>query len=64
MGQISKLPRDFLWQGGKGNQEKIHVINWDIVKRDITKGSLQVCDPAMVNLMLGGKILWKFHCDP
>ena len=64
MEQISKLLRDFLWQGGKGNQDKIHLISWDIVKRDITEGGLQIRDPALVNMALGGKILWKLHNEP
>eukprot|EP00253_Pinus_taeda_P012435 PITA_12435 len=26
---ISKLIRDFLWQGGKGNTHKMHLVKWD-----------------------------------
>eukprot|EP00253_Pinus_taeda_P009869 PITA_09869 len=62
--QISKILRDFLWQGGKGNQHKIHLVKWDLVKRLIPEGGLQIRDPALVNLAMGGKILWNLFKDP
>lgn len=62
--QISKILRDFLWQGGKGNQNKFHLVKWDVVKHPTTKGGLQIRDPALVNLALGGKIIWKLFKDP
>ena len=49
---------------GERESGKIHVVNWDTVKRDITEGGLQIRDPVLVNLALGGKIMWKLHCDP
>ena len=64
MDQISKLLRDFLWQGGKGNQNKMHLVNWDLVKKSISEGGLQIRDPSLVNLALGGKILWKMVHEP
>jgi len=39
---ISKLIRDFLWQGGKGNTHKIHVVKWDQVKRSFTEEGLEI----------------------
>jgi len=30
--QISKLLRDFLWQGGRGNENKMHLVSWDLVR--------------------------------
>lgn len=30
---ISQLLRNFLWQGGEGNQKKFHLVSWDKVKR-------------------------------
>jgi hypothetical protein len=44
---ISKLLRDFLWQGGKGNQNKFHLVKWETVKRPISEGGLQIRDPAL-----------------
>eukprot|EP00253_Pinus_taeda_P013603 PITA_13603 len=64
MEQISRLLRDFLWQGGKGNENRIHLVNWDAVKRMKEEGGLQIRDPQLVNLALGGKILWKLIHDP
>jgi hypothetical protein len=57
--QISNLIRDFLWQGGKGNQRKFHLVNWETVKRPINEGGLQIRDPGHANIALGGKIIWK-----
>ena len=57
--QLSKLIRDFLWQGGKGNQGRLHLVNWDTVKRPVSEGGLQVKDPRLVNLAMGGKLLWQ-----
>jgi hypothetical protein len=62
--QIAKLIRDFLWQGGKGNEKKIHLVNWEIVKKSKADGGLQIRDPALVNLSFGGKILWKLVSEP
>ena len=56
MTQISKILRDFLWNGGKGNQNKIHLVSWDILTRPMSVGGLQIRDPGLANLALGGKI--------
>eukprot|EP00253_Pinus_taeda_P014481 PITA_14481 len=50
--------------GGKGNQHKIHLVKWDLVKRSIPEGGLQIRDPTLVNLAMGGKILWNLFKDP
>jgi hypothetical protein len=64
MEQISKLLRDFLWQGGKGNEKKMHLVSWEVVKKSMAEGGLQIRDPALVNLALGGKLLWKLIHEP
>ena len=56
--QISKLLRDFLWNGGKGNQSKLHLVSWDILKIPLMEGGLQIQDPGLANLVMGGKIIW------
>ena len=61
MDQISKSICDFLWQGGKGNHKKFHLVKWDIVKLPMAEGGLHIQDPGLANLSLGGKILWKLH---
>eukprot|EP00253_Pinus_taeda_P027254 PITA_27254 len=63
MEQISKLLREFLWQGGKGSEKRFHLVNWDVVKRTKEERGLQIRDPHLVNLALGGKILWKLIHD-
>ena len=40
--QISKLLRNFLWTGGKGNYNKMHLVRWDIVKRNSSVSGLQI----------------------
>jgi hypothetical protein len=62
--QISKLLRDFLWQGGKGNHHKFHLVKWEMVKRSTSEGGLQIRDPAIVNLAMGGKIMWNLFKNP
>eukprot|EP00253_Pinus_taeda_P034784 PITA_34784 len=64
MEQISKLLRDFLWQGGKDNENKTHLVSWEVVKKTMAEGGMQIRDPALVNLALGGKILWKMIHEP
>ena len=61
--RVSKLIHDFLWQGGKGSQRKFHLVKWDIVKIPLTEGGLQVRDPGLINLEMGGKFFWKLYSD-
>ena len=63
MDQVSRLIRDFLWKGGKGNQNKFHLVSWDTVKRPLTDGGLQERDPRLVNMALGRKILWNLFSN-
>ena len=63
MDQISKLIRDFLWSGGKGNQNRLHLVNWDIVKIPVLESGLQIRDLGLKNLALGGKKLWQLFFD-
>ena len=55
--QISKLLRDFLWEGVKGNQNKMHLVSWDILKRPTSEGGLEIRDPKLENMVLGGKLI-------
>ena len=50
-------------EGGKGNQNKMHVVSWDILKRPISEGGLQIRDPGLANLAMGGKLIWKQYAD-
>eukprot|EP00253_Pinus_taeda_P008973 PITA_08973 len=51
-------------KGGKGNENKIHLVKWDVVRKTQADGGLQIRDPALTNLALGGKILWKLLHEP
>eukprot|EP00253_Pinus_taeda_P023182 PITA_23182 len=62
--QISKMLRDFLWQGGKGNENKMHLVKWEVVKKTRADGGLQIRDPSLTNLAMGGIFLWKLIHDP
>jgi len=56
---ISRLLRRFLWEGGKTDKKKFHLINWNIVKRPKENGGLSIKDPVLTNLAMGAKILWN-----
>lgn len=62
--QISCLMRNFLWNGGKGNINRFHLINWETLKRPIAEGGLQIRDPQQANLALGCKLLWQLITEP
>ena len=61
--QIAKILRDFLRNGGKGNHNKIHLVNWETIKRPTSEGRLQIRDPKLANLALGGKLVWQIFAD-
>ena len=42
----------------------MHLVNWDVVKKPLSEGGLQIRDPTLVNLALGGNILWKQIHEP
>ena len=61
--QISKLLRDFLWNDGKGGQNKMHLVSWDVLKRPLLQGGLQIRDPSLANLAMSGKLIWQLFKD-
>ena len=63
MDQISKLIKDFLWRGGKQNHNRMHLVNWEIVKRPVLEGGLQIKDPGLSNLAMGGKLQWHLFSN-
>jgi hypothetical protein len=54
---ISTLLQRFLWEGGKTDNKKFHLINWEIVKQPKENGYLRIKDPMLTNLAIGVKIL-------
>jgi len=47
----------------KGEPKKNHLVSWNIVKKIISEGGLQVRDLGLANLALGGKVLWKIFSN-
>ena len=45
MDHISKLIKDFLWSGGKRNQNRMHLVKWEIIKKPVLEGGFQFKDP-------------------
>ena len=56
---ICKEIRKFLWQGGKVQTKKFHLVMWDIVKRTKNKGGLGIRDLEQMNKALGAKLIWR-----
>ena len=57
--KINELLRHFLWEGGRNNEKKLHLVSWDKVTKPKMEGALQIRDVAAQNLAMGGKILWN-----
>eukprot|EP00253_Pinus_taeda_P019066 PITA_19066 len=59
LSKMDGLLRRFLWEGGKNNERRLHLVNWDTIKKPLIEGGLQMRDLAAQNLALGSKILWS-----
>ena len=57
--QMESLIRKFLWEGGKGNHHRIHLVSWNKIQMPYKEGGLQFRDLAKQNLAMGAKILWN-----
>ena len=51
--------RKFLWQGGKVQNKKFHLVNWSTFKAPKRKGGLGIRDPEQMNKALGAKLVWR-----
>ena len=58
-----QLIRNFLWRGGKGNQNRMHLVKWETIKRYVPGGGLQIKDPRLSNIAMGGKLLWQLFSN-
>jgi hypothetical protein len=52
---ISSLLWCFIWEGGKTDTNKFHLIKWDIVKHPKENGGLGIRDHGLSNLSMGVK---------
>ena len=59
LSKMDSLLRRFLWEGGKNNEKRLHLVNWDTNKKPKLEGGLQLRDLGAQNLTLGSKILWN-----
>ena len=57
--KIEGLLKKFIWEGGKGNEKKIHLIRWDKIQRSRDEGRLQIRNLTIQNQALGAKLLWQ-----
>jgi hypothetical protein len=57
--KIDEILHRFLWEGGKNCERKLHLVNWDRVKKPKSEGGLSIRDVAVHNLAMGGKFLWR-----
>ena len=57
--KMEALLKKFLWEGGKGNLHRIHLISWNKLKMPYKEGGMQVRDLANQNLAMGAKTLWN-----
>ena len=51
--------RKFLWQGGKVQNKKFHLVNWATIKAPKLKDGLGIRDPEEMNKALGSKLVWR-----
>ena len=56
--KIESLFRKFIWEGGKGNEKKLHLFSWEKIQKPLAEGGLHVRSLASQNLALGAKLLW------
>jgi hypothetical protein len=60
---MAQLIHKFLWQGGKENEKKFHMVNWSTVCAPKENGGLGIRDPEKINIALGAKLLWRLVSD-
>lgn len=58
MTEFPKNLRKLMWQGGKRNEIKFHLVGWRIVNLGNEKGGLAIKDLHLMNLALGAKLVW------
>ena len=59
MNNICKEIRKFLWQGGKVQTKKFHLVKWDTVKKAKRHGGLGIRDPKQMSRAMGAKMVWR-----
>jgi hypothetical protein len=62
--KFSKNLRTFLWEEGKTNTKKFHLVNWHMVFQPLENGGLSIRYPTLTNISLGVKIPWRLVSEP
>ena len=57
--KMEGLLRKFIWEGGKGNEKKLHLVSWNKIQNPHDEGGLQVRNLSIQNMALGAKLLWQ-----
>lgn len=55
--KIESLLKKFIWEGGKGNERKLHLVSWGKIQKPRSEGGLQVRSIAKQNLAMGSKLV-------
>ena len=56
---LTQSIRKFLWEGGKTNRKRFHLVIWQVVIDPKALGGMGIKEASLVNLVLGAKLLWR-----
>ena len=57
--KMEQLIRNFFWKGGKQNERKFHLVNWETVSKPLREGGLNFKNLSLQNIAMGAKLLWR-----
>ena len=57
--KMEDLIRKFFWKGGKQNEKKIPLVNWEIVSKPLQEGGLNFKNLCAQNLTMVAKLIWR-----
>lgn len=56
---MQDLIKTFLWKGGKQNEKRFSLINWETVSRPFQDGGLNLKDLKAQKVAMGAKVIWR-----
>lgn len=57
--KIEDIIKTFIWKGGKQNEKRFSLINWETVSRPFQEGSLKLKNLNAQNVAMGTKVIWR-----